>query len=61
MYRNLYESKTASDIPVIMITGISPDFKNFIGARGKVGPPAAYFEKPVDRDELLKKVKELIG
>ena len=61
MYRKLHESEKASDIPVIMITGISSDFKKFIESRKQVNPPAAYFEKPVDRDELLKKVQELIG
>ena len=32
-----------------------------ISSRKQVNPPAAYFEKPVDRDALLAKVKELIG
>ncbi len=61
MYRKLHESETASDIPVIILTGISSDFKRFIETRKQVNPPAAYFEKPVDNEELLKKVKELIG
>jgi DNA-binding response OmpR family regulator len=61
MYRKLHESEELSKVPVVMITGIAPDFKNFISSRKHAGPPAAYFEKPVDRDELLKKVQELIG
>jgi DNA-binding response OmpR family regulator len=61
MYRKLHEDKEASKIPVVMLTGVSADFKRFISTRSQVPPPQAYFEKPVDRDELLKKVKELIG
>lgn len=61
MYRKLHESEKTKNIPVIMLTGISPEFKNFIESRKQVAPPAAYFEKPVEKDDLLKKVKELIG
>jgi DNA-binding response OmpR family regulator len=61
MYRKLHESEKTSNIPVIMVTGVSPEFKKFIESRKQVNPPAAYFEKPVVKEELLKKVKELIG
>jgi len=61
MYRKLHEDKETSKIPVVMLTGVSADFKRFISTRSQVPPPQAYFEKPVDRDELLKKVRELIG
>ena len=61
MYRKLHDSEEASKIPVIMLTGVSPEFKRFIESRKQVDPPAAYFEKPVEREDLLKKVKELIG
>lgn len=61
MYRKLHDHEEASKIPVIMLTGVSPEFKRFIESRKQVSPPDAYFEKPVDRGDLLKKVKELIG
>jgi len=61
MYRKLHEDKETAKIPVVMLTGVSADFKRFISTRSQVPPPTAYFEKPVDRDELLKKVRELIG
>ncbi len=61
MYRNLHDSEKLKNIPVIMITGIDPQFKKFIESRKQVDPPAAYFDKPVDKDELLNKIKELIG
>ena len=61
MYRRLKDSEKTSHIPVIMLTGIMPEFKRFISSRKQVPAPEAYFEKPVDKDELLKKIKELIG
>jgi DNA-binding response OmpR family regulator len=61
MYRSLCDSEQAASIPVIIITGISSDFKRFIESRPGVKPPAAYFEKPVDKEALLKRLRELIG
>ena len=61
MYRNLHESGELSAIPVIMLTGVSREFERFISTRKQVAPPAAYFEKPVKEQELLQKVKELVG
>ncbi|MHC4943200.1 MAG: response regulator [Planctomycetota bacterium] len=61
MFRNLQETEETADIPVIMITGVNPEFKKFIENRRQVKPPAGYFEKPVDRAALIAKVKELIG
>ncbi|RKX20849.1 MAG: response regulator [Candidatus Zixiibacteriota bacterium] len=60
MYRNLKDSDKTSKIPVIMLTGVTPEFENFISTRSQVPPPEAYFEKPVNKEELLEKVKELI-
>ena len=61
MYRNLRETEETSQIPVIMVTGMAREFKKFIATRKQVPPPSAYFEKPVDRNALLKKVNELLG
>lgn len=61
MFRNLQDTEETAKIPVIMVTGVTPDFKNFIQSRKQVEPPAAYFEKPVDQEAFIKKIKELIG
>ncbi len=61
MYRNLNGDAELAKIPVVIVSGVSPDFKKFISSRSQVPPPAGYFEKPVDRDAVLKKVRELIG
>jgi DNA-binding response OmpR family regulator len=61
MFRNLQEDGQTAAIPVIMLTGISHDFKRFIETRRQVRPPAGYFDKPPDREQLLAKISELIG
>jgi len=58
--RELQENKITRNTPVIIVTGVASDFKRFIETRKQVHPPEGYFEKPVDRDELLRKVKELL-
>lgn len=59
--RDIQNNEVTKDIPVIIITGVSLDFKRFIETRKQVHPPEGYFEKPIDRDELLKKIKHLLG
>ena len=49
-----------SDIPVIMVTGVAAEFRTFIERQKQVDPPDAYFEKPIDQADFLKKVEELI-
>ncbi len=61
MFRDLQEKDATKDIPVIIITGVSMEFKKFIQTRKQVEPPTAYFEKPIKREELLKKIKEILG
>ena len=56
---NLQETEATADIPIIIVTGVASDLKHFIERIKKLHPPAAFMEKPVDRDELLKKVREL--
>lgn len=60
MYRNLHEDPETAGIPVVMITGVSHEFKRFIDTRKQVPPPAAYFDKPVKPDELVEKIEELL-
>ena len=60
-FRNFQESDETKDIPVIIVTGISNDFKKFISTRKVVNPPAGYLEKPIDASEFLDKVNELVA
>ena len=60
-FRNIQEDEQTKNIPIIIITGVQAEFKQFIHTRKVVKPPAAYMEKPVDTSELLKKIKEILG
>jgi CheY-like chemotaxis protein len=59
-YRELREHQTWRSIPIIMITGISDDFRSFISSRRSVPPPDGYLSKPVDEAELLAMVERLL-
>ncbi len=59
--KNLQDAEETRDIPIIICTGVSPDLKQFIDRTKQVQNPAAFLEKPIDRDVLLSKVNELIG
>jgi DNA-binding response OmpR family regulator len=61
MFRDLQGDPATSNIPVIIITGITHDFKRFIETRKQVHPPQGYFDKPLDREKLLAKVNELLS
>jgi CheY-like chemotaxis protein len=59
-YRDLRETEAWKTIPVIIITGISDDFRTFISSRKHVPPPDGYLAKPVDAAELLELVRKLL-
>ncbi len=61
MFRDLQEDPATAAIPVIMITGVTHDFKRFIETRRQVHPPAGYFDKPPDRQQLLAKIQEILS
>lgn len=60
-FRNIRETEETKDIPVIIITGVSTDFKKFIHTRKHIEPPEGYMEKPIDQSELLAKINEILG
>ena len=60
-FRDLHENNKTKHIPVIIITGVSGELQRFIHSRKNLNPPAGFFEKPINRTELLNKVKELLS
>ncbi|UCF36181.1 MAG: response regulator [Acidobacteriota bacterium] len=60
VYRFVKETEQYRDIPVIIITGISEDFRRFISTRRQVPPPEGYLSKPIEPDDLLKLVADLL-
>ena len=61
VYRKLKEDEKFKSIPIIIVTGISDDFKKFISTRRQVPPPEGYIQKPVDHEEFLRMVRDLLG
>ena len=61
VYRALKEDDRFKDIPVIIITGISDDFKKFISSRRQVPPPEGYISKPVDHEQFMTLVTKLLA
>jgi CheY-like chemotaxis protein len=61
IYRRLKESQEYKSIPVIMVTGVSSEFKRFISTRRQVPPPEGYISKPVDHEEFLRLVGQLLS
>lgn len=53
-YRKMHHNSKFKDIPVIVISGIA-------GRHLAVRRPVAVFDKPIDKEKLLKTVKETIG
>ena len=52
---------------MIIITGVTgyannpEEFKKFISTRRQVPPPEGFMAKPIDKDKLLKMIRDLIG
>ncbi len=61
MFRDLQENDEMCKTPVIIISGVTIEFKKFINSRRQVSAPNAYFEKPINRDDLLTKINEILG
>jgi CheY-like chemotaxis protein len=60
-YQRLKEDPALRAIPVLIVTGVTHDFKQFISTRTQVPPPEGYLDKPVKPEELLAEVRRLIG
>ncbi len=60
-YRDIKENDDLKHIPVLIVTGVQHEFKNFISSRAQVPAPEGYLEKPVALDDVLAEVRRLIG
>lgn len=58
-YREMKESEQWKNIPIIIVTGISEDFRKFISTRRQVPAPEGYIQKPISQEEMLALVKRL--
>ncbi len=66
MYREMRKDQSLKNVPVIMVTGIGSiatewaNFENFIRHRSIPGPQG-YIEKPIDKEQFLKAIREVLG
>ncbi len=67
VYRELRTDLELARIPVIIITAIvgfdgdAYAYEKFISHRRKVPPPDGFFPKPIDAEEFLATVRDLLG
>jgi CheY-like chemotaxis protein len=57
-YREMKADDRWKQIPIIIVTGVSEDFRKFISSRHQVPPPEGYLSKPINREEILELVKK---
>jgi CheY-like chemotaxis protein len=66
-YRELKEDPELASIPVVVVSAVTgyggkpEDFEKFLGSRKNVPPPDGFVPKPIDRDELLKAIGDLLS
>ena len=66
MYRSLKEDPRLASIPVLVVTAVTglggdPEpFRNFLNSRKSIPPPEGFFSKPIEREDFLAKVSELV-
>lgn len=59
-YRDVREDEGLKSIPVVIVTGVAQEFKQFIHTRRQVPPPDGYIQKPIDKQELLDAVAKAL-
>ncbi len=66
-YRDLKSDPDCKSTPVIFVTGVTgfggdkDGVKKFIEKRPNLPSPEGFFSKPIDRDEFIKKVGEILS
>jgi len=60
-YQELRQDAALADIPIVILTGLTQQ-EDFFGAElGSLPRPQAVCDKPIDRDDFLQKVKDILG
>jgi two-component system, cell cycle response regulator DivK len=65
-YRDIRDDPLLSKVPIVVVTAITgyggkPEgFRRFLETRRQVPPPEGFVAKPIDREELLKTVGDLL-
>jgi two-component system cell cycle response regulator DivK len=59
-YREIRGDSELKSIPVVIVTGVAKEFKDFISTRRQVPPPDGFISKPIEKQELLDIVARLL-
>jgi CheY-like chemotaxis protein len=59
--KELQADSDIAHIPVIVVTGVMKEYKSFIHTRKFIKPPDGYIQKPIDRDEMIKTLRDILG
>ena len=59
-FREMKTDDRWKHIPVIIVTGVSEDFRNFISSRHQIPAPEGFVSKPISPEEILNLVRTLI-
>ncbi len=60
-FRDFKSDERWKKIPIIIVTGVSEDFKKFISSRQQVPAPEGFISKPINQEEILTLVKKLLS
>lgn len=60
-FRELRMNPATQETPIIILTGLTRQEDFFGNDLGKLRKPEAIVEKPIDRDDFLKKAKAILG
>lgn len=60
LYWDLQNDLSTCGIPVIIITGTPGEFSQLVKDQQNLKPPAGYFDKPINRDQLLNRIKDIL-
>ena len=60
-YREMKASDRWQRIPVIIVTGVSEDMRQFLSSRHQLPPPEGYLSKPIHQEEILNLVKKFLS
>jgi CheY-like chemotaxis protein len=59
-FREMKTNDRWKNIPIIVVTGVSEDFKKFISSRHQVPAPEGFVSKPIDQEEILDLVRKIL-
>jgi CheY-like chemotaxis protein len=58
-FREIKTNDRWKHIPVIIVTGVSEDFKSFISSRHQIPPPEGFIPKPISAEDITDLARKL--